>query len=82
MSAPGVDGAGPPNSPGRLYGDARSREPGSGVDFPLRLGALLDPPNVCSIDSARREDHHGAFTFSKGFDFKIFYFFVEKTLYC
>ena len=31
---------------------------GRGAVFPFRQGGHLDPPKVCSIDSARREDHH------------------------
>ena len=58
-------GSGPRHSPGRLYGGARQWKFGSRVDFYFRRDGHLDPPNVCSIDSARREDGHGAFTFSK-----------------
>ena len=53
--------AGPPNSHGWLDGGARSQNPGSKVVFLFGPGGHLDPPNVWSIDSPRRDDAHGDF---------------------
>ena len=52
---------GPPNSLGWLDGGARRRNPGSKVVFLFGPGGHLDPPNVWSIDSPRRDDAHGDF---------------------
>ena len=60
-------GAGPPNSLGWLDGGARRRNPGSKVVFQFGPGGHLDPPNVWSIDSSRRDDAHGVFNFPNCF---------------
>ena len=78
----GRERPGPPHSQGGLYGGARTRNGGPRAVFLFRQGGHLHPPKVCSIDSARREDHHGAFYFLKKIDFvRFFYFFVKKTLF-
>ena len=61
---------GPPNSHGWLDGGARSQNPGSRVGFLFRPGGHLDPTNVWSMDSSRRADVHGAFSFLVAFNFR------------
>ena len=53
---------------------------GRGPFFSFARVVSYTPP--CSIDSARREDHHGAFSFLEKFDLiRFFYFFEKKTLF-
>ena len=66
----GYPPAGPPNSHGWLDGGARSQNPGSRVGFLFRPGGHLDPTNVWSMDSSRRADVHGAFSFLVAFNFR------------
>ena len=80
------EAAGPPHSHGWLDGGARPRNPRPKVVFLFGPGSHIDPTNVWSIDSSRRGDASGVFTFPifiqfRNLNFKeIFFFFYISSI--